>query len=170
MSDAFFPRVGGILSADIAVPEHEREVRFYSRVLTTGEIGHASLGLAALLADAEAVFWRNPAGGVSEGDVPTDAAKRRKAELGSSSVSVFCHAKSSVVQSFGIGEHRPTRAFLTNCSARNPRFVVQNRVCGRNSVVECQLPKLDVGGSNPLARCEHNLFAERYLACQPSWG
>ena len=23
---------------------------------------------------------------------------------------------------------------------------------GRNSVVECQLPKLDVGGSNPLAR------------------
>jgi len=26
-----------VLSADIAVPEHEREVRFYSRVLTTGE-------------------------------------------------------------------------------------------------------------------------------------
>jgi hypothetical protein len=25
-------------------------------------------------------------------------------------------------------------------------------ICGRNSVVECQLPKLDVGGSNPLAR------------------
>ncbi len=25
-------------------------------------------------------------------------------------------------------------------------------LCGRNSVVECQLPKLDVGGSNPLAR------------------
>jgi len=37
MSDAFAPRVGGILSADIAVPEHEREVRFYSRVLGTGE-------------------------------------------------------------------------------------------------------------------------------------
>ena len=37
MSDLFVPRVGGILSADIAVPEHEREVRFYSRVLTTGE-------------------------------------------------------------------------------------------------------------------------------------
>jgi len=37
MSDTFVPRVGGILSADIAVPEHEREVRFYSRVLTTGE-------------------------------------------------------------------------------------------------------------------------------------
>ncbi len=37
MSDPFLPRVGGILSADIAVPEHEREVRFYSRVLTTGE-------------------------------------------------------------------------------------------------------------------------------------
>jgi len=37
MSDPFVPRVGGILSADIAVPEHEREVRFYSHVLTTGE-------------------------------------------------------------------------------------------------------------------------------------
>lgn len=37
MSDPFLPRVGGILSADIAVPEHEREVHFYSRVLTTGE-------------------------------------------------------------------------------------------------------------------------------------
>ncbi len=37
MTDPFAPRVGGILSADIAVPEHEREVRFYSRVLSTGE-------------------------------------------------------------------------------------------------------------------------------------
>ncbi len=37
MSDAFVPRVGGILSADIAVPEHEREMRFYSHVLSTGE-------------------------------------------------------------------------------------------------------------------------------------
>jgi len=37
MSDPYVPRVGGILSADIAVPEHERELRFYSRVLSTGE-------------------------------------------------------------------------------------------------------------------------------------
>ena len=37
MNDPLVPRVGGILSADIAVPEHEREVRFYSRVLSTGE-------------------------------------------------------------------------------------------------------------------------------------
>lgn len=37
MSDSFVPRVGGILSADIAVPEHEREMRFYSRILSTGE-------------------------------------------------------------------------------------------------------------------------------------
>jgi predicted enzyme related to lactoylglutathione lyase len=37
MGDSFVPRVGGVLSADIAVPEHEREMRFYSRVLTTGE-------------------------------------------------------------------------------------------------------------------------------------
>ena len=37
MRNLYVPRVGGILSADIAVPEHESEVRFYSRVLTTGE-------------------------------------------------------------------------------------------------------------------------------------
>jgi len=37
MSKPFVPGVGAILSADIAVPEHERQVRFYSRVLTTGE-------------------------------------------------------------------------------------------------------------------------------------
>lgn len=37
MSDKFVPRVGAIFSADIAVPEHEREARFYMRVLTTGD-------------------------------------------------------------------------------------------------------------------------------------
>lgn len=37
MSAPFFSRVGGVLSADIAVPEHDRELRFYSRVLSTGE-------------------------------------------------------------------------------------------------------------------------------------
>ena len=37
MNDPFIPRVGGTMSGDIAVPEHESEVRFYSRVLTTGE-------------------------------------------------------------------------------------------------------------------------------------
>jgi len=31
------PRAGGVLSADIAVPEYERELAFYSRILTTGE-------------------------------------------------------------------------------------------------------------------------------------
>ena len=36
MNDPFISRVGGVLSADIAVPEHEREMRFYSRVLCTG--------------------------------------------------------------------------------------------------------------------------------------
>ena len=29
--------VGGVMSADTAVPEHERELRFYSSVLTTGD-------------------------------------------------------------------------------------------------------------------------------------
>lgn len=37
MTNPFAPRVGGVVSADIAVPEHERELHFYSRVLTTGE-------------------------------------------------------------------------------------------------------------------------------------
>ena len=37
MSELFRPRVGAVFSADIAVPEHEREARFYSRVLGTGE-------------------------------------------------------------------------------------------------------------------------------------
>ncbi|MFG0275177.1 MAG: VOC family protein [Phycisphaerales bacterium] len=37
MADPFAPRVGGVMSADIAVPEHDRVVRFYARVLTTGE-------------------------------------------------------------------------------------------------------------------------------------
>ncbi len=37
MTGPFVPVVGAVFSADIAVPEHEREVRFYSRVLSTGE-------------------------------------------------------------------------------------------------------------------------------------
>jgi hypothetical protein len=32
MSDLFVPRVGGVLSADIAVPEHEREECASTRV------------------------------------------------------------------------------------------------------------------------------------------
>jgi len=62
MSDLFVPCVGGILSADIAVPEHEREVRFYSRVLTSGEnplwredlmnnLGTPIIGLGARIAE-----------------------------------------------------------------------------------------------------------------------
>lgn len=37
MLNPFLSRVGGTLSADIAVPEHERVMRFYARVLGTGE-------------------------------------------------------------------------------------------------------------------------------------
>jgi len=36
MRNPFARGVGGVLSADIAVPEHEQELRFYSRILTTG--------------------------------------------------------------------------------------------------------------------------------------
>jgi predicted enzyme related to lactoylglutathione lyase len=63
MSEAFVPGVGAVFSADIAVPEHEREVRFYSRVLSTGEnplwrekdlmnnLGMPIIGLAARTAE-----------------------------------------------------------------------------------------------------------------------
>jgi predicted enzyme related to lactoylglutathione lyase len=37
MSEPFVPQVGAVFSADIAVPDHAREVRFYARVLSTGE-------------------------------------------------------------------------------------------------------------------------------------
>ncbi|MBA2667690.1 MAG: VOC family protein, partial [Trueperaceae bacterium] len=36
MSDPFVGQVGAVLSADVAVPDHERELRFYARVLATG--------------------------------------------------------------------------------------------------------------------------------------
>jgi len=38
MRNPFAPGVGGVLSADIAVPEHERELNFYSQILTTGSV------------------------------------------------------------------------------------------------------------------------------------
>ena len=37
MRKTFFQGVGGILSADIAVPDHERELDFYAKTLTTGD-------------------------------------------------------------------------------------------------------------------------------------
>ena len=37
-------------------------------------------------------------------------------------------------------------------------IVLRKGFCGRNSVVECQLPKLDVVGSNPIARFFLNTF------------
>ncbi len=37
MSNHIVPCIGGILSADIAVPEHDRELKFYSHVLSTGQ-------------------------------------------------------------------------------------------------------------------------------------
>lgn len=37
MSHPFRPRAGAILSADIAVPDHERVRRFYAEVLSTGQ-------------------------------------------------------------------------------------------------------------------------------------
>ena len=36
MNDSMNPCVGAVFSADIAVPEHEREQRFYGRLLRTG--------------------------------------------------------------------------------------------------------------------------------------
>ncbi len=37
MRNPFVHGVGGVLSADIAVPDHERELAFYRKILTTGE-------------------------------------------------------------------------------------------------------------------------------------
>lgn len=37
MENPFTPGIGAVFSADIAVPEHAREVRFYARVLCTGD-------------------------------------------------------------------------------------------------------------------------------------
>ena len=37
MRKTFVHSVGGVLSADIAVPDYEREVAFYANILTTGE-------------------------------------------------------------------------------------------------------------------------------------
>ncbi|WP_416140447.1 VOC family protein [Halomonas sp. HK25] len=63
MSRPFVPGVGAVFSADIAVPQHAREVRFYSRVLSTGEhplwreddlmnnLGMPIIGLGARSAD-----------------------------------------------------------------------------------------------------------------------
>lgn len=36
MNEPFVSRVGAVFSADIAVPQHERAMRFYARVLSTG--------------------------------------------------------------------------------------------------------------------------------------
>jgi uncharacterized protein len=38
MNKPFVPGVGAVFSADIAVPDHEREVHFYARVLGTGDV------------------------------------------------------------------------------------------------------------------------------------
>lgn len=37
MNNPFKPRIGAVMSADIAVPRHDEMVQFYSQVLTTGE-------------------------------------------------------------------------------------------------------------------------------------
>src|SRR5262249_45389948 len=47
---------------------------------------------------------------------------------------------------------RTNRAVLARRPQSNQQRAVVLSGCGRNSVVECQLPKLDVAGSNPVAR------------------
>ncbi len=64
MAHDIVPCVGCVLSADIAVPEHDREVGFYAHVLTTGEqplwredlmnnLGMPIIGLGERIADYE---------------------------------------------------------------------------------------------------------------------
>jgi predicted enzyme related to lactoylglutathione lyase len=90
MRNPFLHGVGGVLSADIAVPNHERELGFYSQILTTGSAplwrddltnnqGTPVIGLGARSPDYEALplQWM-PHFQVS--DVATSAA--RTLELG----------------------------------------------------------------------------------------
>ena len=92
MSEPFFTGLGAVLSADIAVPDHEREVRFYSRVLGTGEnplwrddlmnnLGIPSIGLGKRTAQYESLplQWMPH---VEVADVAASA--RRALELGGS--------------------------------------------------------------------------------------
>ena len=39
---------------------------------------------------------------------------------------------------------------------RAPERLLYSKICGNNSVVECQLPKLKVAGSNPVYRSNNN--------------
>ncbi len=66
MRNPFFHGVGGVLSADVAVPDHERELDFYAQVLTTGPAplwrddltnnqGTPVIGLGARLPEYEAL-------------------------------------------------------------------------------------------------------------------
>ncbi len=54
-----------------------------------------------------------------------------------------------------------TRPRITLPEARGPWGPEPPR--GRNSVVECQLPKLDVAGSSPVARSLHKTFGNSKL-------
>ena len=45
----------------------------------------------------------------------------------------------------------PASGFPAEGEARQGRLISDMK-CGCNSVVECKLPKLDVAGSNPVAR------------------
>ncbi len=46
-----------------------------------------------------------------------------------------------------------------------PRMSLEAKVSGSNSVVECQLPKLDVAGSTPVAR---SIFSISYTGTEKS--
>jgi predicted enzyme related to lactoylglutathione lyase len=90
MRNPFFRGVGGVLSADIAVPEHERELGFYAKALASGSVplwrddltnnhGTPVIGLAARSSEYEALplQWMPH---IQVSDVATSAA--RTLELG----------------------------------------------------------------------------------------
>ena len=62
---------------------------------------------------------------------------------------VGCQPLQSLLKGKNVATSVTTRAVATKRLDANPYAAT---TCGRNSVVECQLPKLDVRGSNPLAR------------------
>ena len=77
------------------------------------------------------------------------------AELADAQASGACALRGVEVRllssALAIGIPRTTIGRQTVAKGRD-YYWLDSHNCGRNSVVECQLPKLDVGGSNPLAR------------------
>ena len=88
---------------------------------------------------------------------------KRTASTGGLCLVIVARGRGMVKDRVPLG--RPGRSLLPRSGLDSARGLAYDgelkRACGRNSVVECQLPKLDVAGSNPVARSGRKLKAER---------